>query len=202
MSPFAIPIVHPAIVNLRKLGKLLHFLAGLLILSSALHQLQSPFVNHIYFWCQILIGADILIMVFTSNNLAQELPRVNLVFRLIESVIFLGASLVMMLEQNLIMGSVLLAICIGYCFVLYCEKNIIRVETVQFQHLGVTISGIPHNQFFAWTQINHVEARYDSIHIEAAGGKTYHFGLRKNLHFDELDQIHEFCSHYLGVKEP
>jgi hypothetical protein len=198
MNSLAIAIVHPAYEHLKRLGRMLHLVAGLLIVLNAIHGWQQPHPNQLYNWCQLIIGADILIMVFTSRNLTQELPKINLVFRLIECVIFLGASAILALEGNWIMGIVLLVVSVAYAYLLYCERQAARVEMVAFHHTGVGISGIPRSRFFLWSHINQVDARYDSIVITTSTGKVFHFDLRRNLQFDELDQIHEFCRHYLG----
>ena len=55
MNALAIPIVHPSYENLKRMGRLLHFTAGLLILLNAIHELQQPKLNLLYFWCQLLI---------------------------------------------------------------------------------------------------------------------------------------------------
>ncbi|MBS1563270.1 MAG: hypothetical protein JST39_02725, partial [Bacteroidetes bacterium] len=81
MNSLAIAIVHPAYEHLKRLGRFLHFIAGLLILLNAIHLWQQPHPNQLYVWCQIIIAADILIMVFTSRNLSQDLPKINMVFR-------------------------------------------------------------------------------------------------------------------------
>jgi lipoprotein signal peptidase len=197
MNALAIPIIHPAFENLKRLGGFLHFIAGLLILMNALHQLQAPSLNQLYFWCQLIIAADILVMVFTSQNIVQELPRVNLVFRLIESVIFLGAAFLLMAEKDWVMGGVLLLVSVAYAYLMYCEKKGSTVERVLIHHTGITISGIPSSRFFLWSHINGINAHYDHIVIETSFNKTYHFPFRQNLQFEELDQIHEFCRHYL-----
>jgi hypothetical protein len=198
MNALAIAIVHPAYEQLKRMGRLLHLVAGLLILLNAVNLLRQPHHNYLYFWCQVMIGADILIMVVTSRNLSQELPKVNMVFRLIECILFLGAAAILLLEGNWPAGITLLPVSAAYGYLLYCEHKAASVEMVAFHHIGITISGIPSSRFFLWSHINRVEARYDSIVIETARNKTYHFDLRRNLQFDELDQIHEFCRHYLG----
>ena len=48
------------------------------------------------------------------------------------------------------------------------------------------------------SQISSIEATYSSITIHTSLDKSYHFDLQRNLQFEELDQIHEFCRHYLG----
>jgi len=197
MNALAIPIVHPAYENLKRIGRFLHFVAGLIIILNAIHELQQPKINHLYFWCQLIIGADILIMVFTSRNLAIELPKINMTFRFIECIIFLAAASILLLESNWITGTVLIIISGAYGYILYCEKKITRSEIVAFHHIGITISGIPNSRFFLWSNINSIEARYDSISIVTSQGKTYQFDFRQNLQFEELDQIHEFCRHYL-----
>ena len=199
MNAIAIPIIHPTFENLKKKGRFLHFVAGLLILLNAVHELQVPRTNQLYFWCQLFIGADILIMVFTSRNLVQDLPAINTIFRLIECILFSVAAGILLFESNYVMGVVLLGISAAYGYLLYCERRVISAEMVSFHHTGIGIAGIPNSLFFKWSQINQVNARYDSIVIETAEGRTFQYHFRKNLQFEELDQIHEFCRHYLKV---
>ncbi len=198
MNALAITIVHPAYENLKRMGRFLHFIAGLLILFNAIHQLQQPKLNHLYFWCQLIIGIDILVVVFTNRNLVQELPRMNTIFRFIECLIFLGAAAILLTETNWIMGAVLILVGAAYAYLLFCEQKISTVEMVKFNHIGITISGIPQSEFFLWSRINDIDIRYDSISILTSENKKLHFPLRQNLQFGELDQIHEFCRHYLG----
>jgi hypothetical protein len=197
MNALAITIVHPAYENLKRMGRFLHFIAGLLILFNAIHQLQQPKLNHLYFWCQLIIGIDILIVVFTNRNLVQELPKMNTIFRFIECLIFLGAAAILLTETNWIMGSVLILVGAAYAYLLFCEQKISTVEMVKFNHIGITISGIPQSEFFLWSRINDIDIHYDSISILTSENKKLHFPLRQNLQFEELDQIHEFCRHYL-----
>ena len=197
MNGLAITIIHPAYENLKRTGRTLHFIAGLLILFNAIHQLQLPKLNHLYFWCQLFIGIDILIVAITNRNLVQELPKMNTIFRFIECIIFLGAAAILLMESNWIMGIVLVLVSIAYGYLLYCEQKISTEEMVKFNHIGITISGMPQSEFFLWSRINHIDIRYDSICIDTSENKKYRFSLRQNLQFEELDQIHEFCRHYL-----
>ncbi len=197
MNGLAISIVHPAYENLKRMGRFLHFAAALLILVNAIHQLQQPKLNHLYFWCQLIIGLDILLVVVANRNLAQDLPTMNTVFRFIECVIFLGAAAILLTETNWIMGAVLLLVGGAYGYLLYCEQKISADEMVKFNHIGITISGLPQSEFFLWSRINAIDIRYDSISIHTSDSKKKHFPLRHNLQFEELDQIHEFCRHYL-----
>jgi len=197
MNGLAISIVHPAFENLKRMGRFFHSIAGLLVLVNAIHQLQQPVLNHLYFWCQLFVGLDILVVVFTNRQLAVELPTMNMVFRFIECIIFLGAAALLFTEANYIMATVLLLVSAAYGWLLYCEKTIGDEELVKFNHIGITISGLPSSEFFIWSRINHIDVRYDEITINTSDNRKYQFPLRQNLQFEELDQIHEFCRHYL-----
>jgi hypothetical protein len=201
MNALAIPIVHPSYENLKRKGRFLHLIAGILILLNSIHELQTVTGNQLYFWCELFIGIDILIMVFTSPNLALDLPGINTVFRLIECLLFTGAASILLLESSWVPGMILLLISGAYAYLLYCERKILQTEQVAFHHIGITISALPSSQFFLWSRINNITARYDSIIIETSENKTFQFKLRKNLQFAELDQIHEFCRHYLKTSD-
>ncbi|MEO6314118.1 MAG: hypothetical protein ABIU63_06380 [Chitinophagaceae bacterium] len=197
MNGLAISIVHPTYEHLKRTSRFLHLIAALLILFNAVHQLLSPALNHLYFWCQLFIGVDILIVIFANRNLVRDLPAMNTVFRFIECVIFLGCAAILFAENDWVMAGVLTLVSAAYSYLLFCEQKMNTAELVKFNHIGITISGLPQSEFFLWARINAIAIRYDSITIETANSKKMHFPLRQNLQFEELDQIHEFCRHYL-----
>lgn len=197
MNALAIHIVHPAFENLRRMGRLFHLIAGLLILFSALHQFQTPVFHHRYFWTQLMIALDILLVVIASPDLAREMPKVNMVLRTVETLLFAGAGGVLLLEGNSLAGIALLLVAIAFGYLLYCERNLQQDGTVIFGHTGVSVSGLPQDRFFLWSVINDIEIRYQQVTIHTAGGRSYDFPLHPHLAFEELDQIHEFCRHYL-----
>jgi hypothetical protein len=198
MDSISLPVVHPAFERLKRSGVRLHILAALLILTHALSHFRHQESPTIYFWCQLLISLDILLLVLAGRDVLRQLPKVNLFFRVVEIVFFLGIGILMLMEGNSWTGVIHLGLSIAYSYLLYCEKGVRSDERLSFHHTGVTVPSLPDNRFLLWTDINRVEARYDSIQIGTAGEKELHFDLRHNLEFAELEQIHEFCRHYLG----
>lgn len=197
MNALAIYIVHPAFENLKRLGRLFHLVAGLLILFSALHQLQNPVFRPLYFWSQLMIAIDILLVVFASPELAREMPKTNLVLRAAETMLFAAAAGVLAMEGNMAAGIALLLVAGAYGYLLYCEQKLRHDGTVVFSHTGISVSHLPQNRFFLWSGINDIDIQYQQVTIHTAGGRSYDFPLQPHLAFEELDQIHEFCRHYL-----
>ena len=198
MDSISLPVIDPKFEKLKNSGVWLHLTAGLLILSHALshfHRQESPAV---YFWCQLIISLDIFILVLAGRDLLRQMPNVNLFFRIVEIVFFLGIGLILLMEGNWTSGIIHLALSLGYSYLFRCERATRSQELLSIHHIGISIPGLPERRFFPWTHINDLEATYNSIHISTSLDLDLDFDLRKNLEFAELEQIREFCRHYLG----
>jgi hypothetical protein len=198
MDSISFSVVHPTAERLKRSGSLLHLLAGMLILTHAISHSRSEESPTIYFWCQLLISIDIFLLVLAGRDMLRQMPRVNLFFRLIEIIFFLGIGLLMLTQGHRWVGGFHLSLSFAYGYLFYCERSFRAEELLSFHHTGVTIPGLPDNRFLLWTNINDIETRYDSICISTSERENLHFDLRKNLEFEELEQIHQFCRHYLG----
>ncbi len=199
MNSISLPVIHPAFEKLKRSGSWLHITAGLLILTHALSHFGHTELNSLYFWCQLIIALDIFILVLAGRNILEQLPRVNLFFRMVEILFFLGISLIQFSEGKWTAAVIHLSLSLAYSYLFYCERKVSQdsEERLSFHHTGITVPGIPDSRFFIWTNINQIEARYDSIRIVTSLDRNFDFDLRKNLDYEELEQIHEFCRHYL-----
>lgn len=197
MNAVSLTIIHPAFENLKRTGRLLHLLAGMAILANAFSLYRNPTINPVYFWCQLIVAIDIVLLVFLTRNLVEELPKINLAFRLTETLTLLAAAIIFFSEERYLMSAALLLASMAFAYLLYCEQKVNQPEILSIHHTGISLPGLPSGQFFIWSKINAIEARYDSIQIQTAD-KSWQFPLRKNIGFEELDQIHDFCKHYLG----
>ena len=198
MDSISLPVVHPAFEKLKKSGNWLHIAAGLLILTHAISHMHRQETPTIYFWCQLLISVDIFILVLAGRETLRDMPNVNLFFRMVEVLFFLGIGLVMAFAGSWAAAAVHLSLSMAYIYLFYCEKKLRKEELLSIHHTGITIPGLPESQFLFWTHINHLQAHYDSIHISTSEAKNLRFDLRKNLDFAELEIINDFCRHYLG----
>lgn len=198
MDSLALPIIHPVFRIVKNSGRLMHLTAAGLILAYAFTHFIKPFPSEIFFWSQLILAIDIILLVFAGRHILQEYPWLNWFFRIIESLFFFGIALLMLLTSKYVYMAIYLILGIGYLYLLYCERKVKTNERIAIHHTGVTIPSLPENKFFKWSQIIDFKASYDSITVVSAWDKTYHFNLQKNLAFEELEQIHEFCRHYLG----
>lgn len=194
-SPLSVSIVHPAYSNLKKISPILHFLAGTVFIAAATYEFRMD--NRITAFCEIVIGIDVIALAF-MRGFAEESSRLNATFRLIEVMVFGGLTILAGLEQSWITTS-LMALATGmYYYVFHCERKTINNERVSVHHLGVTISNFPKDKELDWEHIQELQALPHSITIRTVHNKTHRFEFQKAIAFDELEQIHEFCQHYLN----
>ena len=198
MNALTLPVVHPAFRLLKKNGRLLHLLAAALLLAHAVSHFLMADSHIVYPICLLLLAFDIFILALSKQNNIGEQPQINLFFRVLEFLLFLGIGTELLYRTQWINGTVHCAIGTGYIYLFYCEKTVIGEERVSIHHTGITIPALPESKFFSWSNIRTITADYSSISIHTSLQKSYHFHLQQNLQFDELDQIHEFCRHYLG----
>jgi hypothetical protein len=198
MNSLSLPVVHPSFQKLKHAGRLLHLTAGGLILVHAISHFNQPQSSPVYLGCLLLMALDIFILVLAGKNILIDMPKVNLFFRLAEILFFLGIGITLLIESNWAMGILHLVLSVVYSYLFYCEKKLNSEEYVAIHHTGISVPSLPESKFFLWSHINGVDARYDCITINTSFNRSYEFDLRKNLAFEELDQIHEFCRHYLG----
>lgn len=197
MNGINLPVIHPAFQNLRKNRRFLHFIAALIILVHAISHISRPGSNNIYSICLLLIALDIFLLVFVNNHALNSVPKLNLFFRVIECLFFLGISVEMFSSMQWFIATLHLLIGAVYLCLFYCERNLEKNEIVGIYHSGLIVPALSGNKFLLWSNVTNIEANYSKICINTPE-KSLEFNLKTNLQFGELDQIHEFCRHYLG----
>lgn len=196
-TPLSLSIVHPAYSNLKKYSPFLHFFAGLVFIAGACYDLNAN--NRITAICELIIGLDVIVLAFLKQ-VAEESTRLNASFRLIEVIVFAGLFTLAILDKEWITAALLITAAGMYAYVFHCELKLIQHEKVAIHHLGVTISSFPKDKELDWEQIAAIEALPHSITIRTRRQKTYRFEFQNAIAFVELEQIHDFCRHYLNAE--
>lgn len=198
MDSISLPVVAPSFERLKRSGAWLHITAGLLILTHAISHFRSEESHSLYFWCQLMISLDIFLLVLAGKDALRQMPRVNLFFRLVEIIFFLGIGTIMLMQGHILIAIVHHSLSIAYAYLFYCERRFRSEELLSFHHTGITVPGLPESRFLLWSNINEVETSYDSIRISTSEKEDISFDLRSNLEFGQLEHIHQFCRFYLG----
>jgi hypothetical protein len=196
-TQFTLPVIHPSFELLKRLARLLHLVAAALIFINALYHLQTKTGGTVFCYTQLIIAADIIILVFFGGELLNDAPRLNLIFRSIESLVLVGIAMILLSSGKNTTGFIYLFLSGSYSFLLYREWRVIRSEAVDICPTGITIPNLAKDTELGWNEIRSILPHYHSIIIKTLRNKTIRFQLRKNLKIEELQQIDEFCQKHL-----
>ena len=192
-TQYSIPVIHPPFELLKRSSGIFHFIAASVILINGIHHFQIHHPAKIICYCQLLLAADIYLVVFFGAGFLADTPGINCIFRLIELLTILGIGILLISDQHILLGWVHFLLSVGYGLLLYREYRIIHSEAVDIKPTGITIPDFLSDAEISWNDIKLVIPRYHSIFIETLRNRKIHFQLRTNLKIEELQQIDEFC---------
>ncbi|MBS1513163.1 MAG: hypothetical protein JST86_20165 [Bacteroidetes bacterium] len=197
-TQYSLHVVHPAFELLKRSARILHFIAAGIILVNAVHELAAHNGSKILCYTQMVIAADILILVFTCGPLLTEAPRLNFLFRFCEMVVLLGIAFSLLLDGHYWFSLFHFIIAGSYFFIMYREWRIMRSETVDISPTGITIPNFLKDMVIGWNEVKSIMPKYHSIIIETLRNQKIEFDLKEHLKIDELGQIDEFCKRHLS----
>jgi len=199
-TQYSLQVIHPAFELLKRSARILHFIAASVILINAVHLLQVHHASKVMCYTQVVIAADIYLLVFFGGILLIEAPRLNLVFRCIETFTLLGITVTLFTDGHNWFGLLHLTATAGYLFLFYREWRVLRSEAVDIRATGISFPNFVKDAEIGWHEIKTIMPRYHSIIIETLRNKRIEFNLRQNLKIDELEQIDEFCSKHMVAR--
>lgn len=199
-NQYSLPVVHPAFELLKRSARILHFIAASVILANALFELKADDGHQLIAYTQLVIAADVYLLIFLGGPILVVAPRLNLVFRFIETltILCIGATVAIdglgwLAFAHVLMGA-------GYGFLFYREWRVIHSEAVDIKPTGITLPNFVKDAEIGWNEVKTIMPKYHSIIIETFRNKRISFQLRSNLKIEELEQIDEFCQKHMGVE--
>ncbi|MGG9962892.1 hypothetical protein [Ferruginibacter sp. SUN106] len=199
-TQYSLQIVHPAFELLKRSARVLHFIAASVIFINALHVLQVHHASPVLCYTQMIIAADIFILVFFGGSLLVETPKLNLIFRLCEVLTLFGITVTLFGDGHYWYGIIHAVATAGYLFLFYREWRVMRSEAVDISQTGITVPNFIKDAEISWNEIKTIIPKYHSILIETLRNQKIEFNLRENLKIDELGQIDEFCKKHMVAR--
>lgn len=197
-TQYSLPVVHPSFELLKRSARILHFIAASVILVTALHQWRVHHASLLICITQLVIALDIFLLVFFTGQVLTEAPKLNLIFRFIESLTLLGITIMLLSDHHTGLGLLTMLAATGYFFLLHREARVIRSETVNIKPTGITMPDLLKDVELGWNEIKMIVPRYHSIIIETFRNKKIELNFRKNLKIDELERLDDFCKLHMA----
>ena len=196
-TQYLLPVIHPAFELLKRSSRILHFIGASVILVNGLYFLQEHAATKLMCYLQIIIAAEVYLVLLLGKDLLIGSAVLNIFFRVVESCALLGIGFTLISFDHIVSGYVHLFISAGYFFLFYREWRILHSESINIRQTGITIPNFMMDEEISWPEIKMIVPGYHTISIETFRNKRMQFELRKNLKIEELQQIDEFCRQHL-----
>ena len=195
-TQYSLPVIHPSFELLKRSSRILHFIAASIIMINGVHHFQIHHYSKVICYCQLLLAADIYLLVLLGGGLLSSPTSINIFFRLIELLTLMGIGFVLISDGHIVLGGVHFGISAAYGLLFYREYRIMHSEAVDIRRTGITIPNFLADVEISWNDIKSITPKYHSIFIETFRQKKIQFQLRTNLKIEELQQIDEFCKQH------
>lgn len=198
-TQYSLPVIHPAFELLKRSARFLHFIAAAAIFLNAWLSWPMSDGSIVLSITQMIIAADIFLLLLFTRDLLTDAPRMNVIFRFIESLVLFGLGISLAVDGHGWFALLHFVASVGYFLLMHREVRVIRAETVNIKPTGITLPSLLVDMELGWNEIRSIVPRYHGISIETFKKQKIELPFRRNLKIDELEQIDDFCRQHLKI---
>lgn len=201
MPSYSIPIFFEPFERQKKAARLIHLLAGFLMLANAWGDFNQPTPS--LFFTVVQIAGALLTIVFAlaGKKLFQLHKSTHRLFRLMEAIIFVYAAWYFFEVMNLrMMGFLQIVAAIGLLLLFSTEKNIFSPTAVTIDEKGITTPGNRKNRFMPWSSIDNILIKNDFVSVNTKQNHFIQFETGSILSELQMDEMNAFCrEHFVSA---
>jgi len=194
MADYKIPIFFEPFERQKKAARLLHLLAGFLMIANAWGDFKQPTPNLVFVVIQISCALLAVLYAFLAKKLFPEQGLSNTIFRLMEAVALLYAARYFFSELNLtLMGLLQVLAGLGLLFLFFSERKIFTACTIKIDDKGVHTPSNITDRLIEWKDIDNMRVRNDYISINTKQNHFLQYNTDIVLSELQMDEMNEFC---------
>lgn len=193
MNSHSILIQFPPFEKQRKAAKLLHLLAGFLLIINAYAHYKQQSISITFLVLQMAAAFLVLVFAASGKEFFNQTKTNHRFFRLLEAAMFIYAS-VFFYESNLVFPSLLQTITgLGILILSFAEKNIFEPTQIRISENGIELPYNFNKNIIAWSRINNIIIKSDFISIDTKSNQFLQYEISEVMTDEKIDGINAFC---------
>lgn len=202
MSSYSIPIYFEPFERQKKAARLIHLLAGFLMLANAWGDFNHPTPNLVFTVVQVAGALLTIVFALAGKKIFGNTKNTHRLFRLMEALIFLYAAWYFFKVMNLqMMGILQIFAAVGLLLLFFTEKNIFSPTVVTIDEKGIYTPGNMKNRFIPWSSIDNMLIKNDFVSINTKQNHFIQYETSSILSELQMDEMNEFCrERFTGLK--
>lgn len=194
MTTYSIPVYFEPFLRQKKAARLIHFLAGFLMIANAWGNFNQPSPDLLFIVIQIAVALLSILFAFFGSRITKDHSRVNSMLRVIQAFAFLYAAWYFFSVMNLTMMSFMqLLAAAGLFLLLITERKIFSSPAVKLDEKGIYTPNTPNDRFIAWSDIDNMLIKNDYISINTLKNQFIQYETNIILSELEMDEMNAFC---------
>ncbi|MBX9783856.1 MAG: hypothetical protein K2X48_11260 [Chitinophagaceae bacterium] len=194
MAPYSIPVYFEPFERQKKAARLLHLLAGFLMIANAWGDFKQPTPNLLFVVVQVAAAILCILFAFAGKKFFPDNKNTNQLFRLIETLMFVYAAWYFLSVMNLqLMGFMQVLAALGLFLLFITERKIFSPTLVRIDEKGVYTPANMQDRFIAWANIDHLLIKNDFVSINTVQNQFIQYETNVILSELQMDEINAFC---------
>lgn len=194
MASYSIPVYFEPFERQKKAARLIHFLAGFLMIANAWGDFNQPTPDLIFVVVQVAGALICILFAFAGKKVFPQSKNTNQVFRLIETLLFAYAAWYFFTKMNLtLMGFLQVLAAIGLLMLFITERKIFSATNIRIDEKGIHTPNNLADRFIAWNEIENMLIKNDFISINTIKNQFIQYETNIILSELEMDEMNAFC---------
>lgn len=193
MNSHSILIQFPPFDKQRGAAKLLHLLAGFLLIMNAYAHYKQQSISISFLVLQLSASFLVLVFAASGKGFFNQTKTNHRFFRLLEAAMFFYAS-VFFYGLNLAFPALLQAITgLGILILSFAEKNIFEPTQIRISENGIELPYNFKKNIIAWSTISNMIIKSDFISIDTKSNQFLQYEISEVMTDEKIDAINAFC---------
>ncbi len=194
MQSYSIPIFFEPFERQKKAARLIHLLAGFLMIANAWGDFNQPTPNLWFVIIQVAGALMCILFAFAGKKIFPATGKTNALFRLMEAFIFFYSAWYFSSKMNMnLMGFTQVAAAAGLLFLFFTERKIYNAAVIKIDDKGLSAPNNLTDRFLPWSSIDNMLVKNDYISINTKKNQFIQFETNIILSELQIDEINGFC---------
>lgn len=193
MTTYRIPIFFEPFQKQKKAARLLHLLAGFLMIANAWGDFQRSTPNLFFVVVQVAAAIMIIAYAFAGKRMVINQGWSNGIFRLLGAAVLLYASWHFVRENDTLRAGLQLFGGLGLLLLFYTERKIFLPCEVIIDEKGVHTPNNLKERLIEWKHIENMVIKNDFVSINTAQNQFIQFETAVVLSELQMDEMNAFC---------
>lgn len=193
MTSYKIPIFFEPFDKQKKAARLLHLLAGFLMVANAWGDFKQPTPNLLFVVVQIACALLTLFFALMGKRMFSNLTGINGIFRLAEAAVLFYAAWYFLGMNLTLMGMLQMVGGIGLLLLFFTERKIFTACHVRIEEKGIYTPNNLGDRLIEWKDIELMLIKNDFISINTKQNQFIQYETGVVLSEMQMDEMNAYC---------